>query len=371
MASPPAAPPTVEQLFALLSSFQDEYRTAIKEGKILNDLITSKPSEERFGNSHPPSPSAELYAINKVFWMGRKASFSADNLKDLPSFRIRLASAFEAFCGRAVVERKNADALLEKRSVQGYWISWPGVDVSDGAPTVLYLHGGGMVMGEPLYLFGFLDRLSLISGCRVLAIKYRLCPENSAVDAVADAVVAYRHLLDDLKVPSKKIFLVGESGGGQMVLLTAQSIAKQGLSSPAAAWAISPVCTADDDDNRVYRVPTFQRDADHMFCDPDLQLIIGQMVCNYGKPGALDGKDGRTSPMYGSFQNVCPLYFTASDSEVYVNEGIETEKIARAAGVITHIVVLPHAPHGGPVLNTPEGIANIATAFTWMKKFSQ
>jgi acetyl esterase/lipase len=58
---------------------------------------------------------------------------------------------------------------------------------------------------------------------------------------------------------------VGESGGGQMTLLVAQAIAKQQLSGPAAAWAISPVCTADDGDHHTYRVPTSGRNCDHMF----------------------------------------------------------------------------------------------------------
>ena len=94
------------------------------------------------------------------------------------------------------------------------------------------------------------------------------------------------------------------------------------------------------------------------------------MLCRHGTQDAFDGKDPRASPMYGSFANICPLYFTVSDTEVYVNEVIETEKRARAAGVATHLVVSPHGCHANPCLNTPEGIADIVNAFTWMKQYS-
>jgi hypothetical protein len=59
------------QTIDLLGSFQEEYRSAIREGKDLSALITSKPSEERFGGKHIAAPSAELYAINKLLWIGR------------------------------------------------------------------------------------------------------------------------------------------------------------------------------------------------------------------------------------------------------------------------------------------------------------
>jgi len=358
-----ATPPTTDQVFATLRSFEEEYHAAIREGKNLNDLITSKPSEERFGGKHVAFPSAELYACNKLLWLVRSGpgAFKVEQMDDIKTLRVAVHGAFEVLAGRCVVKPKPVDV----HGVQAYWVAWPGIDTREDAPTVLYFHGGGMAFGDALYLYGFLDRLSRISGCRVLTIEYRLAPENSPMDAVADGVTAYRYLIEDLKVPSKNIFLVGESGGGQMVLLVAQAIAKKQLSGPAAAWALSPVCTADDEDHHIYRDPAFDRNCDHMFPDAKFNLKIEQLLRQ-----ELDGKDARVSPLYGSFQNVCPLYFTVSDTELYVNEGIATEKVAREAKVVTSLVVEPHGPHAHPALNTPEGIADTALAFAWMKQFS-
>jgi len=90
--------------------------------------------------------------------------------------------------------------------------------------------------------------------------------------------------------------------------------------------------------------------------DTNFNLKMAQILCRKGHPGAIDGKDASVSPLYGSFQNVCPLYLTASDTEVFVNEVIATEKVAREAKVVTSLIVEPHGPHATPVFNLDEAI---------------
>lgn len=132
-----------------------------------------------------------------------------------------------------------AEALKAARGIDAYWVAWPGVDVSAAAPTLLFLHGGGLCAGSAHSSAGFLDRISRIFAMRVLALDYPLCPEATPSEAVASALAAYSHLIDDLKVPPKKVLLVGVSGGGTLALLTAEAIAGRGLPAPAAAWLIS------------------------------------------------------------------------------------------------------------------------------------
>ena len=102
-----------------------------------------------------------------------------------------------------------AEALKAARGVDAYWVAWPGVDVSASAPTLLFLHGGGMCSGSALSSRGFLDRLSHTFAMRVLSLEYPLCPEATPSEAVASALAAYMHLLDDLQVPPKKVLLDG------------------------------------------------------------------------------------------------------------------------------------------------------------------
>jgi acetyl esterase len=58
-------------------------------------------------------------------------------------------------------------------------------------PTVLYLHGGGFVMGDLESHDGMCRRLARSADVTVLAVDYRLAPEHPGPVAVEDAVGAF------------------------------------------------------------------------------------------------------------------------------------------------------------------------------------
>ena len=61
--------------------------------------------------------------------------------------------------------------------VDGEWIS-PANAPLDKA--ILYFHGGGFRIGSVASHRDLIAQIALASGCRVLAINYRLAPENSS-----------------------------------------------------------------------------------------------------------------------------------------------------------------------------------------------
>ena len=61
----------------------------------------------------------------------------------------------------------------------------------DLRPTVLYLHGGGFVMGDLESHDGTCRRLARIADVTVLAVDYRLATEHPGPAAVEDAVGAF------------------------------------------------------------------------------------------------------------------------------------------------------------------------------------
>lgn len=99
--------------------------------------------------------------------------------------------------GELAIPAEPSDSLRRSRGVKGYWVSWPGVDTSPTAPTIIYLHGGGLCAGLALYSGGFLHRLSRTFNMRLLTVEYPLCPEASVSEAVAAAVCTYKHLIED------------------------------------------------------------------------------------------------------------------------------------------------------------------------------
>src|SRR5712664_542842 len=72
------------------------------------------------------------------------------------------------------------------------WITPPGA-AADRA--ILYLHGGGYVMGSINTHRAMIARIARASTARALALDYRLAPEHPFPAAVDDATTAYRWLL--------------------------------------------------------------------------------------------------------------------------------------------------------------------------------
>jgi monoterpene epsilon-lactone hydrolase len=81
---------------------------------------------------------------------------------------------------------------VDAGGVPAEWVTAPGV-----APerVVLYLHGGGYVVGSIRSHCELASRLSKAAAARVLLIGYRLAPEHPHPAAVEDATAAYRWLL--------------------------------------------------------------------------------------------------------------------------------------------------------------------------------
>ena len=58
------------------------------------------------------------------------------------------------------------------------------------AGAVLYLHGGGFVVGCPRDYDGVVSQLSRLSGCLIVQVDYRLAPEHAYPAAVEDSYAA-------------------------------------------------------------------------------------------------------------------------------------------------------------------------------------
>ena len=226
---------------------------------------------------------------------------------------------------------------------------------------------GAMTQGSALYSHGFLDRLSRVSGCRVLTVEYRLCPEHTAMDATADGVAAYRFLVEEEKVPTANIFFTGESGGGQLLLLVLQALRSASLPQPAGAWVISPVTTCDEDANEEFRSEAFEKETDVLFGTKSFVREFGRLVRGVGTATELPAKDPRGSPLYGAFEGLCPLYFSIAELELFKNEGLQAAERAKQAGVQVCTRIHPLAPHAFPLTDIPEAHEDAALAWAWLK----
>jgi epsilon-lactone hydrolase len=103
-----------------------------------------------------------------------------------------------------------ADVAVEPVTAGGVraeWTSTPG-DSSDAA--LLYLHGGGYVIGSLDSHRHLVAEAGRAAGCWALALDYRLAPEHPFPAAVEDAVGGYRYLLGRGIAPNR-IAIAGDS----------------------------------------------------------------------------------------------------------------------------------------------------------------
>ncbi|MFJ4286904.1 alpha/beta hydrolase [Paenarthrobacter nicotinovorans] len=89
-----------------------------------------------------------------------------------------------------------------------------------GGPAVVFVHGGGWVMGSVDTHDAICRYLSLAAGATVFSVDYRLAPEHPYPAAADDCAAAVDFVLDPssgLDIDPARVVLAGDSAGGQLV----------------------------------------------------------------------------------------------------------------------------------------------------------
>jgi acetyl esterase/lipase len=225
----------------------------------------------------------------------------------------------------ATVQTETADG------VPAYWVSAPGADPER---VILYIHGGGFILGWNNQYFGLLTTLSKASHARTLGIDYRLAPEHPFPAALDDCVTAYRWLLKQGIAPAH-IVIAGDSAGGNLVLTTLLALREQGLPQPAAAVAISP---ATDFTGSGESYTTRAK------VDPVLRVDFTQAVGRY-YGGDTDPQNPLLSPLYGDLHGLPPLLLHAGADEILLSDAERFAAKAQVDGVAVTLHVWPHMWH--------------------------
>jgi acetyl esterase len=97
--------------------------------------------------------------------------------------------------------------------------------------TLLYLHGGGFVIGPEGY-DAPLRQLAVCSGCLIVALRCRLAPEHRFPAAVEDALAGARWLAGNVSAVGGRdvpIGLAGDSSGGNLAAVVARTLTQEGI----------------------------------------------------------------------------------------------------------------------------------------------
>lgn len=122
------------------------------------------------------------------------------------------------------------------------WVVAP--EARDSTSLIVYFHGSALVTLGLNSHRRFVSRLSQATGAKVLNVGYRLAPQASIEEAVADGLDGYRFALAQGFAPDR-IVLAGDSAGGLMAADVALAARDAGLPVPAGQALMSPLTSSD------------------------------------------------------------------------------------------------------------------------------
>ncbi len=233
-----------------------------------------------------------------------------------------------------ISERVPDGVICEKvnaGSVSAEWIAAPGA-MADR--VVLYLHGGGYVIGSINTHRAMISRIARASNARALAIDYRLAPEHPFPAAVEDATAAYRWLLAQGYQPGK-IVIAGDSAGGGLTLAALVAIRDAALPLPAGAVPISPWTDLEGTGESVRS----RAAKDVMVTQDNLASSAKQYH------GAHDPRDPLVSPLHANFRGLPPMLIQVGDAEILLDDATRVAARAKEAGVLVELEVWDEMPH--------------------------
>jgi monoterpene epsilon-lactone hydrolase len=106
-------------------------------------------------------------------------------------------------------------------------------------PAILYLHGGGHIIGSAYGYRPLAGALVAAAGTGALVPDYRLAPEHPFPAAIEDALSAYRWLVEQ-RGDAASVVLAADSAGAGLVLALLSSLKADGEPMPAGAALLCP-----------------------------------------------------------------------------------------------------------------------------------
>ncbi len=214
----------------------------------------------------------------------------------------------------------------------------PTKAVSDA--LVVYLHGGGLVDGDPITHRAFAAQVAMATGYPILLVGYRLAPEHPFPAAIDDIMTVLQALLPEPAGPSlQRIALGGDSSGAGLALTAAQRRRDEGLRAPACLFSISGVF------DLTLSAPSMTECA---AVDPCLTVdaLKGWLPLLGPAP---DLRHPWLSPLFGEFHDLPPCLFQVGEHEIWRDDSTRAAARHSEAGNNTTLRVWDSMWHVWPM----------------------
>ena len=201
-------------------------------------------------------------------------------------------------------------------------------------PALLWIHGGGYVIGSPNQDDTLLPRFAKAVGVTVAAVRYRLAPEHPYPAGLEDCYAALTWLAGLPTVDPGRVAVGGASAGGGLAAALAQHALDRGEVDVAAQLLVYPML-----DDRSGTAPGLD--------DPNHRLWT-QKSNRYGWSSYLKGADlevavpARRKDLTG----LPPAWIGVGTLDLFHDEDVAYAGRLRAAGVPCELETVPGVFHG-------------------------
>lgn len=222
------------------------------------------------------------------------------------------------------------------------------------APVVLYMHGGGYVIGSAASMLGANAQLAKSTECLLVAVDYRLAPETCHPGPIEDCYAALRWIHDnaaDLGIDQNRIAVAGESAGAGL----------------AAALAL---LARDRAELKILHQHLTYPMLDDRTCRDNANPNTGEFIwtpesnafgwsCLLGCPAGAEGVSPYAAAARAEDLSGLPgAYIAVGALDLFAEENVEYARRLMRAGVRTELHVYPGAYHGFEIVSDAEVTRN-------------
>jgi acetyl esterase/lipase len=209
-------------------------------------------------------------------------------------------------------------------------------------PGILFLHGGGMVMGTL-----DTDHLTAVMLCETLgavivSVDYRLAPENPAPAAIEDCYTGLQWMAANANElgyePTDRLAIYGGSAGGGLTIATA--LVSRDRGGPGIGFLMAPYPMIDDRNV----TPSSQVILDIGIWDREGNIEAWEWYLG-GNPADQYSAPTRATDLSG----LPPTFIDVGDQDMFMDEDVEFAARLKDAGVPVELHVYPGAYHASEV----------------------
>ena len=264
----------------------------------------------------------------------------------------------------ADIDQKNhpisKDVKVETIDAGGVPAEWQTVPGEIEDRVLLYLHGGGWILGSSNDHRLLTIALGQTTKMHVLSVDYRLAPEHPYPAPLEDCTTVYNWLLST-SIKPENIIIAGDSAGGSLTLTTLIKLRDDGVPLPAGAVGLSPSTDITCSDDSYFE----NGETDPILADIGLfWWIIAYLA------GA-DPSDPLVSPLFADLKGLPPLLFQVSTCEMLYCDSTRFVDKAKAAGIDVTLETwddMLHVFHGFGLHKLPEAKEAIAHIGEFVQK---